>query len=175
MQAAATYGTTMWSGEWGGFTDPAALMPTIAAFARLQDETLTGGAWWQWSQACGDPHTINDAHGHAPTGVVAFNRYSCPGSHLVGPVPQWSEILSRSYPIASPGRLASLSSDPPSGTLHLTGSGHGTLVLWVPARIGICCRLTGSGLGRVASARVPGGWQVTVPTSGAYRIDLGPR
>ncbi len=175
MQAAATYGTTMWSGEWGGFTNPSGLMATIASFAKLQDQTFTGGAWWQWSQACGDPHTINDAHGRPPTGVLAFNRYTCPGSHLVGPVPQWSEILSRSYPLAAPGRLASLESDPSTGALHLTGSGRGVLALWVPARIGTCCRVTGQGLGRAAVTRVPGGWHVAVPTRGDYRVDLGGR
>lgn len=171
-QVAASYGTAMWSGEWGWFANPERVKTTLASFARLQDQTLTGGAWWQWSQACGDPHTINDSHGKAPTQVVAFNRFSCPGSHYEGPVPQWAEILSRSYPMAAPGRLTSLTSDPATGHLQLAGSGHGTLALWVPERIHGQPRITGQGIGRPSFLRVDGGWHVAVPTAGAYRVKV---
>jgi endoglycosylceramidase len=172
MQAAATYGTTMWSGEWGGFANPTGVMQTLVSFARLQDQTLTGGAFWQWSQACGDPNTLNATGGRVPSSVMVFNEYSCPGSKLIGPVPQIAEVLSRSYPLASPGRLDSLSSEPTTGRLELSGFGDGTIEIWVPARIGRCCDVTGQGVGKAQMARVSGGWHVMVPTRNHYSINI---
>jgi endoglycosylceramidase len=168
--AAASYGTTMWAGEWGGFAETSKVAASIVKFARLQDATLTGGAWWQWAQSCGDPHTINDAHGRPPTEVVVFNRYLCPGNRNMGPDPLWSEVLSRSYPRASPGRLTSLRSDPATGDLQLAGNGHGTLQLWIPQREHGQPRLTGIGLGQIRLDQVPGGWQAAVNVSGAYQV-----
>ncbi|MGH9079451.1 MAG: glycoside hydrolase family 5 protein, partial [Acidimicrobiales bacterium] len=110
-QVAATYQTTLWSGEWGWYNNPAQAESDVVAFARLQDQTLSGGAWWQWSQACGDPHVIRDNQGKPPKTVLAFNLYTCPGTHSQGPVPQWSKVLARAYPRAAPGRLSSLMSD----------------------------------------------------------------
>jgi endoglycosylceramidase len=173
--AASSYGTTMWSGEWGAFTDPGQLETTIASFARLQDQTLTGGAWWQWSQSCGDPHTIN-SEGNHPTSVLVFNLYACPGNRYEGAVPQWAEILSRSYPIASPGRLISLRSEPSSGEMQLTGDGRGTLELWVPDRPNAGRPMAkGSGFVSKTTQKVEGGWHLWLTTSGNYEVTVTAR
>lgn len=179
QRAAESYGTTLWAGEWGGFSDPRRLKTTIAEFARLQDETLTGGAWWQWSQACGDPHSLNTSKGPSsigsvPAKVMSFNWYTCPGSHYAGPVAQWAEILSRSYPRFAPGRLESLVSDPATGRMTVSGTGSGSLELWVPDRGHGTPRVTGpvsSGHSAELEA-VSGGWLVTVTVSGAYRVSV---
>ncbi len=170
MEAASRYGTTMWSGEWGWFGNPATDLAKVREYARLQDETLTGGAWWQWSQACGDPHSISDAGGHVPSATEAFNRYRCPGSLYAGPVKQWADVLSRPYPRAAPGRLSSLRSDPSSRRLDAAGTGKGTMLVWVPDRGKGRPRVSGSGIGRTGLERVPGGWLVAIRTSGAYRV-----
>jgi endoglycosylceramidase len=55
-QAAAQYGTTVWSGEWGWFSaDPKDDEPKIRDYVAQEDAHLWGGAWWDWKQACGDP------------------------------------------------------------------------------------------------------------------------
>lgn len=172
MDAARRYGTVMWTGEWGWFGDPNDTSG-IRQFTRLQDQTLTGGTWWQWSQACGDPHVINDHKGQPAREVVVFNRYSCPGSHYEGPVEPRAKILSRAYPRAAPGRLQSLSSDPGTGRLRLTGRGQGTIDLWVPKTTHGRPLVTGSGLGRARIRGSAGGWRVAVPARGQYQLALG--
>lgn len=173
LDAAGTYRTAMWTGEWGWFGDPATDVSKVEAFAAEQDRTLTGGAWWQWSQACGDPHTIRVLGGTPPSHTTAFNRYSCPGSRLAGPVTEWAEVLSRAYPRAAPG-LSRLASDPSTGHMDLAGSGHGTVELWLPLEHHRSANVTGTGLGRVRAARVPGGWKVEIPVSGPYTVAVTP-
>ncbi|MBO0730918.1 MAG: cellulase family glycosylhydrolase, partial [Acidimicrobiaceae bacterium] len=124
---AATYGTTFWSGEWGAFNNTSQLAAVVAQIGQFQDATLTGGAWWQWEQSCGDPHTINGDGGTPPTEVIEYNIILCPGNRDAGPDPLWQPVLTRSYPRAAPGRLLSLVSDPTTGDLQLTGNGRGTL------------------------------------------------
>jgi endoglycosylceramidase len=174
LEAARSYGTTMWTGEWGWFGDPVKDEAKVAAFAAEQDKTLTGGAWWQWSQACGDPHAIKLLGNPPPDETQAFNRYSCPGSVLEGPISQWAKVLGRAYPRAAPGRLTSLTSDPDTGRLSLTGNGVGTLELWLPQAHHRTVSAGGKGIGEPKARRVPGGWQVEVKVSGAYTLEVAP-
>jgi endoglycosylceramidase len=169
--AARTYGTPFWSGEWGWFGDPAADAPKITRYAAAEDRALVGGAWWQWSQACGDPHNVQLRHvrpacaatGKQPGGLVA-----APASTL--------RILDRAYPRAAPGTLTSIHADIPSGRLSLTGQADRPGVpadLWVPARCA-APEVTGSGLGPSTVTAVPGGARlsVVVPEPGPYAIDV---
>jgi endoglycosylceramidase len=166
--AAHTYGTPFWSGEWGWFGDPAADAPKIARYAHAEDRAMVGGAWWQWKQACGDPHNIQLRHvrpacastGEQPGGLVA-----APTSTL--------RILDRAYPRAAPGRLTSIQADIPTGALAVTGASTapGAADLWVPERCA-APEVTGTRVGAVDRRSVPGGWRlvVDVPTPGSYEL-----
>ena len=70
FQALATqYDAPLWIGEYGWFSDPPAQRPKLARFAAKEDALLTAGdAWWQWRQACGDPHTHRPPRRHPRRG-----------------------------------------------------------------------------------------------------------
>ena len=63
LAAAQSYGTTMWIGEFGWFGTDAAATAGVAPFAAAQDTAMVGGTWWQWRQACGDPHSVGKHDG----------------------------------------------------------------------------------------------------------------
>ena len=65
----------------------------------------------RWASATGQPASQ----------IIEFNVNGCPGDKNLGPVPQWSPILSRAYPRSAPGRLTSLRSDGVAGTMSLSG------------------------------------------------------
>src|SRR5690606_30836949 len=54
---AEQYGAPLWIGEFGWFSDPPANAEKVVRYGDFEDELLLGGAWWQWIQACGDPHS----------------------------------------------------------------------------------------------------------------------
>lgn len=170
---AATYGATFWIGEYGWFDDPPANKPRVIRYAREEDRSLVGGTWWQWRQACGDPHSIGTAGAEPPPELIHFRYNRCPGDIDGGPVAEWAVVLSRPYPRAAPGRLISLESDGDRNTLHLSGvvnsaAGDATLDLWVPDRGTGPPQLAGSGLGTTHIMTVPGGYRVLVDVSGDY-------
>ena len=178
---AATYGVTFWIGEYGWFSDPEGNKPRVIRYAQAEDQYFVGGTWWQWHQACGDPHTIGKQGGEPPSEVIQFNRTFCPGDVNGGPVPEWAVVLSRPYPRAAPGHLVTLQSDGDSATLQLTGvsdtgvsdAGPGTtLDLWVPDRGQGKPFLTGTGLGAMQTITVPGGYRLLADVSGNYAVAL---
>jgi endoglycosylceramidase len=179
---AATYGVTFWIGEYGWFNDPEGNKPRVVRYAQAEDQYFVGGTWWQWHQACGDPHTIGKQGGEPPNEVIQFNRTFCPGDVNGGPVPEWAVVLSRPYPRAAPGHLVTLQSDGASATLQLTGvtdagvtdaaGPGGTLDLWVPDRSQGKPLLTGTGLGAVQTVTVPGGYRLLADVSGNYTVAL---
>ncbi len=179
LAAARSYGTTMWIGEFGWFGTDAAATAGVAAFAAAQDTAMVGGTWWQWRQACGDPHSVGHRDGQPAAQIVEFNVNGCPGDKNLGPVPQWSPILSRAYPRSAPGRLTSLRSDGVAGTLSLSGdasqaTAHARLVVWVPGT-GAKPKLGGQGIAAVAWTKVSGGWLVSANVChGGYTLAVGP-
>jgi endoglycosylceramidase len=179
-QGAATYGVTFWVGEFGWFGDPAKNQAAVARFAAQEDQYRVGGTWWQWKQACGDPHSIA-ARAPAPDAVIyQFNAIGCPGDHDMGPVPEWQPILSRAYPRAAPGVLRSLASDGLTGTFSMSGTrgdtkADATIDLWVPKGSGAPPVVGGSGIAGVSVRPVDGGFRVTAAVCGDdYRVELGP-
>ena len=134
--AAASYGTTFWVGEYGWFGDGAEDAPSVARFAKAQDQAMVGSAWWQWRQACGDPHSVGQRGGTPADTIVEFNLNGCPGDKNLGPVPEWFPILTRGYPRSSPGRLTSLRADGPAGTVSLSGEGAERVRRRPPRRLG---------------------------------------
>jgi len=176
QREADRYQTTFWSGEWGWFGgDPAANAPSVAEYAAQEDAHRVGGAWWQWKQACGDPHSLGSPGGHPPAQTDSLVRLACPSDTAVGIAPAFQQILGRAYPRAVPGTLQSLTSDPATGTLHLAGdagSNPGVIDLWVPALGGGPPVVSGTNISATRTVSVPGGYRVTARTAGAYQLSV---
>ncbi len=169
--AAASYGTTFLSGEWGWFGDAAADQAKIERYAAAEDAHLVGGTWWQWAQACGDPHAVPARHERPP--CAGHSPYS---DGLVTRSPANVDVLSRAYPRAAPGVLASIDADVRSGELVVTGTADRPGVeadLWAPARCA-APTVSGTNVGPADARAVGGGWRIAVPVPdvGPYRIAL---
>lgn len=175
LSLAKGYRTTLWSGEYGWFTDPAANEPKVARFGQLEDQNLAGSAWWQWRQACGDPHTLGKPGGHPDPVVIQYNRIGCPGDHDLGAVPEWKFVLGRPYARAAPGQIVSVASDPAAASLRVAGNGaapNTAADLWVPDGHG-SPRIGGNGISAATIRQVPGGFRVTVPVcQSTYEITV---
>lgn len=168
--AAAGYGTTYWSGEWGWFGDPANDRDAIAAYAAEEDGRRVGGAWWDWKQACGDPHQVNDAGGGGTS--PSLNRYACPEQRSLGIPGSTRRILARAYPRAAPGRLTAVESDPETGALSVKGaaaSGCAELIAWLPGDRGVPS-LSGVNVTGISVSAFAGGWLAGGCASGSYEL-----
>ncbi|MBL8777225.1 MAG: cellulase family glycosylhydrolase [Acidimicrobiales bacterium] len=174
---AAALDTTFWVGEYGWFGDPDEQAGLVAEYARQEDRHLVGGAWWQWRQACGDPHSVGVGPAYEPPEVlVHLHRTACPSGEDLGLTQPWATILSRTYPRAAPGRLTRLRNDPVTGAARIRGEvdGEGTLVLWVPDRdLGVPLVSTTTGASGTVTAGA-GGFRVEVPVSGTYEVRVTP-
>jgi endoglycosylceramidase len=172
-QAAAEYGTTVWSGEWGWFSaNPKDDESNIRDYVAQEDAHLWGGAWWDWKQACGDPHMFSNGDDTTPEPVsVSLNRFKCPSRKPLGIPPTTRRLLDRPYVRFAPGRLTSLTSDPDHATARVTGSdpskrGSCRLELWAPGKKRP--RVRGTHLSRVHAKRVRGGWTVVACARGQW-------
>ena len=115
---------TVWIGEWGSFSqDPSTDADKLDRFTDAQDAHRWGGAWWDWKQACGDPHVIHEPGGLPDSVSPSLIRYSCPEQTPYDSVaPAYGEALFRPLPRAVPGTITRLRSDGRTGTLDLAGS-----------------------------------------------------
>jgi endoglycosylceramidase len=179
-EAAATYQVTFWSGEWGWFGEDDENLAELATYAQQEDEYRVGGAWWQWFQSCGDPHSVSIEDDFVPADELThFKRTGCPGDEDLGPVVGFATVLSRTYPRAAPGRLTLLESDPETGAARIEGKVDGegdeaVVDLWVPERTGRP-EISGEGIGEGDIGEVPGGYRVLVDdTAATYAIDVTP-
>lgn len=172
---AAELGTTFWVGEYGWFGDPDEQAGLVQEYARQEDRHLVGGAWWQWRQACGDPHSVGEPPAYEPPDVlVHLHRTSCPDGEDLGLTQPWATTLSRTYPRAAPGRLTRLRNDAATGAARIRGEGEGTLVLWVPDRdLGVPLVSASDGAAATITAGT-GGYRVEVPVQGAYEVRVTP-
>jgi endoglycosylceramidase len=171
---AEQYGAPLWIGEWGWFGDPPANAEKVARYARHEDELGIGGAWWQWIQACGDPHSIGTDGGTPSPLLIHFKTSECPGDTDLGPVPEWATVLSRPYPRATPGRIGSLSSDGAAATMSLAASTpeRGEFDVWVPDRGTGTPTIGGANIGDVSIVAVQGGWRVTGYACDDYEVTV---
>jgi len=169
---AAGYRTALWPGEWGWFEVNATNLERLRTFGVQQDQSFAGGAWWQWRQACGDPHSIGEPGGTPADVIIEYQRNQCPDDENLGVIDEWREVVTRPYPRAAPGRIASLASDGGTGAMSLRADGarSGTLVdVWVPGRA--TPRVTGQNIAGVDAARVDGGWRVRANVcSSTYQV-----
>jgi endoglycosylceramidase len=176
--AARQYGTTVWSGEWGWFGDPKANEPGILRYAKQEDAHRFGGAWWDWKQACGDPHMFGDGDSTQPGGVSpSLNRFRCPKQEALGIPASTRRILARPYVRFGPGRITKLESDPSTARLTAEGTDSGPagscrLELWVPDNGQPAPSFKGTNVSGIRVRHVDGGWVVT----GCARADwaIGP-
>jgi endoglycosylceramidase len=174
QREADRYQTTFWSGEWGWFGDPVADAAKVAEYAAQEDAHLVGGAWWQWKQACGDPHSIGVPGGHPPSQTDSLVRLACPSDAPIGIPAPLRQTLGRAYPRAAPGALVSVVSDPAAGSLRLSGAAgarSGLLDVWVPAAGGAPV-IGGTNVTGVQVAAVPGGYRVSARVTGSYQLSV---
>lgn len=167
---AVRYGAPLWIGEYGWFSDPATNRSKLERYAAKEDALLTAGdAWWQWRQACGDPHSVNTIGGTPSRVQIHFQVNLCPGDWNFGVVPQWS-CTWRAYPRAVPGRLTKRVSAC-DGPLDLAGSTSrsGVAEVWYPGPV--APSVTGAS-GPVHRDRVPGGWLVAFRVAGTYQVHI---
>lgn len=150
----SVFGTTFWVGEWGEFGGNA---DYTRRFAPLEDEFQVGSAFWQWKQACGDPHGVSWPDGGTPRASGNVVRVRCgdpatPAGVPIGLVEHNTDVLSRPYPRAFPGTVT-FTSDPDTRRLLLTGTG---------------------GVGEEIEVWVPGDQRPTPVTVGLRRVRLDP-
>ncbi len=161
--------TPMWIGEYGWFSDPPTNQEKLGRFAAKEDALLTAGdGWWQWRQACGDPHSVGHPGGTPDAVLVHFQRNGCPGDHNLGVVPEWA-CTWRPYPRAAPGRLTERRSGC-TGNAIIAGStpGPGIIDVWYPGSARPT--ISGTNVARVHRARVDGGWIVTARVHDNYTL-----
>ena len=167
-QAAAQYGTTVWSGEWGWFGDPKGDAAKIREYTQQEDAHRWGGAWWDWKQGCGDPHMYADGDDTTPEPVsVSLNRFACPQGRPLGIPPTTRRLLARPYVRFSPGRLTSLAAGVAKGS-DPDARGSCTVELWVPGRARP--KPSGTGVRRIRAHRVRGGWDVLACARGDWTL-----
>ena len=171
------YGVPTWVGEYGFWDTSPETLEKLDRYAMDEDANLLGGAWWQWRQPCGDPHSLGPT---GPYTVVHLNTLDCPGDIDLGPTEPFMRVLARGYPRATPGRLVSLAANPETGALSVeavaTEPAGAPLVVWTPTATDTHAVET-TGLERVLLHDVPGGRIVTaVPSApGPYSLRVAPR
>ena len=162
----------LWIGEYGFWDTSAETLEVATRFAAQEDARALGGAWWQWRQTCGDPHSVAVPGGTRTENEVHLITRTCPGDTDAGPTEEFLRILGRAYPRAAPGHITVLRSDPTSGDLTVTGTGAevgGELVVWLPEVPGTpdAQPFTTDGLDDVTLQAVQGGRILTASTTAA--------
>ena len=166
-------GRTVWIGEYGTFSTKERNDEYMTKYATYEDVfPSSGGAWWQWAQRCGDPHSVQ----HPPTEEWLeeqqakcddrsyTRRYSDPPARC----------MDRAYPRATPGRLISIGEGACDGNLVITGETEtpGDVDLWFPSDTDMEPVIGGEGLSSFDVKKVPGGWRIAATVEGAYKIEV---
>ena len=166
---ARAYGTALWCGEYNSFSDAETNELWTARYAALEDRyLLAGGAWWQWEQECGDPHSVQ----YPPTPEwLEQQQERCGDARFDVPV-----CLARAYPRAVPGMLTGLSAEPCGEGIFVSGvtEAPGVADIWLPTVSAIEPAVTGTGIERVRTHKVAGGWRIEAAVDGTYTIEVTP-
>ncbi len=158
--AADRYGVPMWTGEWGWFGNPSSDAALVNRFIDQLDHYQTGGAWWSWTQACGDPHSVRDGLTNKIDGNL--NLIACPAGTPIGLQAGFAGPLSRAYPRAIPGRVTKVDAH------GFSGVGSGRAEAWYPGSTRP--QLGTTNVQDLQLTRVSGGWRLIARASGAYAV-----
>ncbi len=166
--AADAYRTPVFLGEYGAYRGDEFNRKWASRVHRLVDRLgYVGDTWWQWEQACGDPHNTSyplseeEVLRRLPGCADARSIQACP---------------TRPYPRATPGRLTALEAEPcGSGPITFSGSttAPGTADVWFPSDSVEPPAVTGAGITSVSARAVPGGWRVAAVVNGSYTVSIG--
>jgi len=177
---AEAQGTGVWIGEYGFWSTSPDVLEVAARYVADEDDHAQGGAWWQWRQPCGDPHSLHrvDDTWQPHDTVVHLNTMDCVEGVDLGPTEELLTLLGRGYPRVTPGRIRLLSSDPGTGQLSLEAEADeagGTLVLWTPTSASTH-EVWSEGLEELEEHTVPGGRLLTaiVSSAGSYTVGVEP-
>lgn len=162
LGAADGMGVPMWVGEHGFWSADAETVAKLTRYAADEDARLLGGAWWQWRQPCGDPHSVPWG-GYAKDGQtnqqIHLHGVACPSQKDLGPTEPLLRVVRRATPRFAPGRIQKLTSDPVTGKFSLTATQAtpgATLVVWLPQMPG-SFDVSATNLSELALREVPGG------------------
>ena len=172
--AASLYHTDMLIGEWGFFNGPRDTLK-LSRYAKYEDQYMCGSTWWQWSQGCGDPHSVGwngkqwQAGDHSMH-LIELDRQGHRTGHVNEPV---LHILDRSRPIAIAGKAKGFISNPNTGELILKGHTHhsGAVSIYIPARFGVPV-LDGCNAVITHTETVSGGIRAEIAVHGKYRLHI---
>jgi endoglycosylceramidase len=181
VSVADTIGVPVWLGEHGFWDTSDESLEELERFAADQDRLVLGGAWWQWRQPCGDPHSVPYG-GYEATGTTSeqihLNGLGCPGDEDLGLTEEFAKVLGRAYPRAAPGRITLLLGDHRAGafTLEAEGASAGDqLIVWTPAASD-AVSLRGDGLSEIDEVVIGDGRVLigTVGVDGSYGLTIEP-
>lgn len=180
---AAQMGLPVWIGEYGFWDTSAETLAKVRRYAANEDAKAQGGAWWQWRQSCGDPHSVQWQGDTVVSPAVVqthLNQLQCPANTELGANDAFLDVLGRAYPRATPGRITTLRSDPDTGVFTLQARAGATdagneLVVWTPTVNDADHHVATRGLDHLEERSVPGGRIVTarVTTAGDYTLAIG--
>ncbi|MCB1026747.1 MAG: cellulase family glycosylhydrolase [Microthrixaceae bacterium] len=172
-------GVPNWGGEYGFWSTNDETMAKFRRYAADEDRLGWGGAWWQWRQSCGDPHSVRWEGGVvvAPGAVGTPPDLHCPETD--GPAEEHLDMIGRGYPRATPGRITELRSDPDTGFMKVAATATepgGELVVWTPTSADAEHPVSVDNLTSVTETELPGGRLITatVAAAGAYHLWVGP-
>jgi endoglycosylceramidase len=174
--------TAVWIGEYGFWSTSEGTLEVAARYAADEDAHAQGGAWWQWRQPCGDPHSLyraEDGTWQPGSPQTHLNTMDCSTGEDLGPTEPFLRLLGRGYPHATPGRITLLESDPETGALLLEAEAEepgGVLVLWTPTTAE-AHDIVVDGLEDLEEEPLGEGRRITATVSGAgsYRLEIGTR
>jgi endoglycosylceramidase len=140
QQGADELDAALWIGEYGFWDTSPATLEVATRYAAEEDRRVLGGAWWQWRQTCGDPHSVGGPGVPATADQVHLITRDCTAGDGgfdtdAGATTEFLRILGRAFPRAAPGQVTTLSSQPGSGGLSVAGTaaeGGTELVVWLP-------------------------------------------
>ena len=172
--AASLYHMDMLIGEWGFFNGPRDTLK-LSRYAKYEDQYMCGSTWWQWSQGCGDPHSVgwNGKQwqaGNRSMHLVELDRQGRRTGKVNEPV---LHILDRSQPLAIVGKARGFTSNPNTGELVLKGHTRhtGTMSIYIPARFGMpVLERTNTAITR--TEKVSGGIKADIEVHGKYRVHI---
>ena len=178
VNSADGIGVPAWIGEHGFWGTDADTLAKLDRYVADEDARLLGGAWWQWRQPCGDPHSV-PIGGYKATGQtnqqIHLHGLACPGDKDLGPSEPFLRVLRRATPRAAPGRIQKLTSNWQTGAFELQASGAkpgAQVVVWFPLLSGTLEAKT-IGLKDATGKQVKGGvWLTATVVDATYSVTV---